>query len=160
MNEPPLYTFEAAGMRVLRNVLLLLASITLVVCASLVAMEPDALTGAAVTAISLLLTYAFIWAILPTRYELSRTHLGLVFPWKTWHVGLDTVEWMRPGNWWEAYGYFGMRFTTNPGQSVVIRRKQPNLLTRPNLVISPADREDFLRAVESLGTGTQVGSIH
>jgi len=111
------------------------------------------------TAVALLLTYAFLWAILPTRYQLSHTHLGIVFPWKTWRVALDSVEWVRAGNWWEAYGYYGMRFATKPGQSIVLRLKHPNLFTRPNLVISPDNRAEFLRALDSLGTGIEVGVV-
>ena len=140
-------------MRVLRFILLLLAVVSIVGCIIVVVADPDAWSGALVTAIALLLTYAFVWAILPTRYELSRSHLGLVFPWKTWRVSLESIEWVRAGSWWEAYGYFGMRFATRPGQSVIIRRRHPNLFTRPNLVISPEDRDEFLRAFDSLRTG-------
>jgi hypothetical protein len=159
VNEAPLYTFEAGGMRVLRAVLLVLTFVSLVGCGVIAALAPESWGAAAVTAVSLLLTYAFVWAILPSRYELSRTHLGIVFPWKTWRVSLESVDWVRAGRWWEAYGYYGMRFTTNPGQSIVIHRKQPNLLTRPNLVISPRDRDEFLRALESLNTGVEVGAV-
>jgi hypothetical protein len=158
VNDAPLYTFEAGGMRVLRAVLLILTVVSLAGCILLAVMEPEEWVGAAITAVALLLMYAFVWVILPTRYELSRTHIGIVFPWKTWHVALDSVEWVRAGNWWEAYGYYGMRFATSPGQSIVIRRKHPNLFTRPNLVISPKDRDEFLGALESLGTGVEVGS--
>ena len=146
-------------MRVLRAVLVGLTIVSLAGCIVLAAVEPEKWEGAAITAVALLLTYAFVWAVLPTRYELSRNHLGIVFPWKTWRVALDSVEWVRAGNWWEAYGYWGMRFATSPGQSLVIRRKHPNLLTRPNLVISPRDRDEFLRALESLQTGVEVGSL-
>ena len=140
-------------MRVLRFVLLLLTVVSIAGCVIVVVADPDAWSGALVTAIALLLTYAFVWAILPTRYELSRSHLGLVFPWKTWRVSLESIEWVRAGNWWEAYGYFGMRFATRPGQSIVIRRRHPNLFTRPNLVISPENRDEFLQAFASLRTG-------
>ena len=140
-------------MRVLRFVLLLLTVVSIAGCVIVVVADPDAWSAALVTAVALLLTYAFVWAILPTRYELSRTHLGIVFPWKTWRVSLESIEWVRAGNWWEAYGYFGMRFATRPGQSVVIRRRHPNLFTRPNLVISPENRAEFLKAFDSLGSG-------
>jgi hypothetical protein len=140
-------------MRVLRLILLLLSVVSIVGCIIVVVVDSDSWRLALVTAVTLLLTYAFVWAILPTRYELSRTHLGLVFPWKTWRVSLDSIESARAGSWWEAYGYFGMRFTTRPGQPVVIRRRHPNLFTRPNLVISPEDRDEFLRAFDTLRTG-------
>ena len=159
MNEDPLYTFEAGGMRVLRTILLVLTAVSILGCIMVVVVDPDSWSASLVTAVALLLTYAFVWAILPARYELSRTHLGIVFPWKTWHVALDSVEWVRAGNWWEAYGYYGMRFATKPGQSIVIRRKHPNLFTRPNLVISPDNRAEFLRALDSLGTGIEVGVV-
>ena len=159
MNEDPLYTFEAGGIRVLRTILLVLTAVSIIGCIILIVVDPDSWSASLVTAVALLLTYAFVWAILPTRYELSRTHLGIVFPWKTWRVALDSVEWVRAGNWWEAYGYYGMRFATKPGQSIVIRRKHPNLFTRPNLVISPDNRAEFLRALDSLGTGIEVGVV-
>jgi hypothetical protein len=159
VSEAPLYTFEAGSMRVLRTVLLLLTVVSVAGCVIVAAIEPDSWRSALVTAVALLLTYAFVWAILPSRYELSRTHIGIVFPWKTWHVALDSVAWIRAGNWWEAYGYYGMRFATKPGQSVVIRRKHPNLFMHPNLVISPENRDEFLRALHSLGTGIEVGVV-
>jgi len=158
VNEDPLYTFEAGGMRVLRTILLVLTAVSILGCIIVVVVDPGSWSASLVTAVALLLTYTFVWAILPTRYELSRTHLGIVFPWKTWRVALDSVEWVRAGNWWEAYGYYGMRFATKPGQSIVIRRKHPNLFTRPNLVISPDNRAEFLRALDSLGTGIEVVS--
>ena len=146
-------------MRVLRTILLVLTAVSIPGCIIVVVVDPGSWSASLVTAVALLLTYTFVWAILPTRYELSRTHLGIVFPWKTWRVALDSVEWVRAGNWWEAYGYYGMRFATKPGQSIVLRRKHPNLFTRPNLVISPDNRAEFLRALDSLGTGIEVGVV-
>jgi hypothetical protein len=153
VNEAPLHSFEAGGLRVLRFILILLTIVSIAGCMIVVVADPDAWSAASITAVALLLTYAFVWAILPTRYELWHTHLGLVFPWKTWRVSLESIECVRAGNWWEAYGYFGMRFATRPGQTVVIRRRHPNLFTRPNLVISPENRDEFLRAFDSLRTG-------
>jgi hypothetical protein len=47
-----------------------------------------------------------------------------------------------------AFGYWGVRFATAPTQSVEVRRVRRNLLRRPNLIISPEGREEFLRVLQ------------
>jgi hypothetical protein len=97
-----------------------------------------------------------VWVILPTRYELSRSRLDLVFPFWRWSIDLQTVEWAAPARWWQAYGYYGFRFATNPNQAIVIKRRQPSLFRRPNLVISPADRGAFLISLRQLNPDIEV----
>jgi hypothetical protein len=104
----------------------------------------DAL-GAGVTAVSLLLTVGLIWLILPRRYEIWPDRLRIVFLLGGWDIPLDGIESVHPGRWYQAYGFMGVRFATAPGQTVTILRRNSNLFTRPNVVISPEDRDGFLR---------------
>lgn len=159
MNEAPLYTFQAGGTGLPRGVLVVVTVVSLLGCAVTAALVPESRAGMLFAAVMLLVLCGLIWAVVPTRYELSRTHLSIVFPWKTWRVALDSVERARPGRWWESYAYWGLRFVTSPEQSIVIQRKRQNLLIRPNVVISPKDRDAFLRALNSLDTGVKVGGI-
>jgi hypothetical protein len=104
----------------------------------------DALS-AGVTAASLVLTVGLIWLILPRRYEIWPDRLRIVFLLGGWDIALDGIESVHPGRWYQAYGFMGVRFATAPGQTVTIMRRNSNLFTRPNVVISPEDREVFLR---------------
>ena len=53
---------------------------------------------------------------------------------------------MRPAEWYKAFAYVGMRFASAPGQSVEVVRVGANMFRRPNLIISPDEREEFLEA--------------
>ena len=142
----PLFSMPAAGMRLLGRVLI--ACIALNVALSVLLLATVNLFAAAVTFVSMLLTIAFVWAIFPQRFELWPEHLRLVFTLFGFNVSYDSIQEARPAHWITAYGYFGMRFVTNPAEAVVIRRRNSNLFTRPHLVISPANREEFLRQLE------------
>jgi hypothetical protein len=91
---------------------------------------------------------AVVWLILPKRYEIWPDSVRLVFPLWGWDVRFETIESLRPSSWWEAYGFMGVRFATHPAQAIVVLRRNMNILTRPHLVISPADRDIFMRELE------------
>jgi hypothetical protein len=92
----------------------------------------------------LALTAVFVWAIVPRGFEVYDDRLVLIFPLWPWSIDMASIELARPATWWQSYGYAGLRFATSPAQAVELRRVRPNLLRRPNLIISPADREHFL----------------
>jgi hypothetical protein len=142
----PLYVAEPGGMRTFNRILagLIMVDIVLVVVLLLIANAPAAL----VTLVSLLAVLVIIWAILPRRYEVWPEQLRIVFPLFGWNIDYDGIDTVRAGRWYEAYGFAGVRFATAPSQTVTILRHHPNLLTHPNLVISPANREEFLRHLE------------
>jgi hypothetical protein len=54
----------------------------------------------------------------------------------------------RPGRTLSAIGYWGLRLSTAPTASIEVRRVESSLLRRPNLIISPEGREEFLRAFQ------------
>ena len=104
--------------------------------------------AAAVTGISLVATVAVLLAILPRRYEVWPDRLRIVFAIRDWDIPYGSIDVVRAGRWYEAYGFAGLRFATAPSQTVTVLRHNANLLTHPNLVISPADRDEFLRQLE------------
>jgi hypothetical protein len=85
-----------------------------------------------------------IWAILPRRFEIYDDRLVMAFPLWRYDIALDTIALARPASWWQSYGYAGVRFATAPSKAVELRRRGRTFLSRPNMVISPADRELFL----------------
>jgi hypothetical protein len=138
--------FKAAGLTVLNLVIgLLLLADLIVVIGLLVAGVPGW--------ISLLffvsfLPAALIWFILPRRFEVWHDRLVIVFPVvMRWTLSFDTIETVEVARWWHAYAFMGVRFASNPGKSVDIIRRQPNVISRPNVVISPEDRDEFIALV-------------
>ena len=97
-----------------------------------------------------LMAVALIHVLLPRRYEIWPDRLRIVFPFWRWDVAFDSLEYARPSKWWEAYAFMGMRFATDPGQAIVVQRRDPRLFTRPHLVISPADRMTFLSQLDNV----------
>jgi hypothetical protein len=91
-----------------------------------------------------LASFALIWLVLPRRYEIWPGRIRIVFPVGRWDISFDTVASARAARWWQPFAYAGFRFATAPGQTIVVERHAPNLLWRPNLVISPEDRAAFL----------------
>jgi hypothetical protein len=143
----PVHIFKAAGLSVLNLVIgvLLLADVAVVV-ALLVVGVPGW--------VSLLffvsfLPAALIWLLLPRRFEIWDDRLVIVFPvLARWSLPFETIEAVETARWWHAYAFMGVRFASSPGQSVDIIRRRPNLITRPNIVISPHDRAEFIVLVK------------
>ena len=139
----PLFVAQSAGARWFRigaYALVALFAVTTVVLTVTAGWVAGISSGLGILAILL-----FVWAILPKRYEVWPDHLRIVFPAWGWDIAYESIETVRGGHWYEAYGFMGVRFATSPSQSVTILRRNANLLTRPNVVISPEGREEFLR---------------
>ena len=137
------HVFKAAGLTVLNLVLgILLLTDVVVVVALLIVGVPGW--------ISLLFFVSFlpaavIWFILPRRFEVWHDRLVIVFPvLLRWSLSFETIETVEIARWWHAYAFMGVRFASNPRRSVDVIRRQANLITRPNVVISPEDREEFI----------------
>ena len=120
----------------------------LAVAITLVLLVFEDAVGAAVTGVTLIGTAALIWLILPRRYEVWRDRLELVFPAWRWRIAFESIEVVREARPFEAYAFLGVRFATAPSQTVTVLRHNANMLRRPNLVISPEDRETFLRHLQ------------
>ena len=88
--------------------------------------------------------FPLLWLILPRRYEVWPDDLRIVFPLWRWRIGFDSIERVETAKVWQPYGFWGIRFATNPAQAVTIYRKDARLLGRPNLVISPENKDAFL----------------
>ena len=142
----PLYIAQAGGMRRFKAILLGLLAMDAVLVVALLLLVNG--VAAAVTGISLVATVTVLLAILPRRYEVWPDRLRIVFPIRGWDIRYEGIETVRAGRWYEAYGFAGLRFATAPSQTVTVLRHNANLLTHPNLVISPADRDEFLRQLE------------
>ena len=141
----PLYSTLPGGMRLLNAIIALLLRMAVVIAVGLLAFVSA--LSAAITFASIA-TFALIWLILPRRYEVWPDHLRLVFPAWGWDLPYEGIETVRAGRWYEAYGFAGVRFAMAPSQTVTILRHNANMLTHPNVVISPADREQFLRQLQ------------
>jgi hypothetical protein len=139
----PLYSTPAGGMRLFSAIIALLL-LTDIVLAVVLLVLVNALS-AVVTFVSMLATFVLIWLILPRRYEVWQDRLRIVFPAWGWDLPYEGIETVRAGRWYEAYGFAGWRFATAPSQTVTVLRHNPNMVTHPNIVISPANREEFLR---------------
>jgi hypothetical protein len=139
----PLYVTRPGGMR---NFYLLLAAMLVLTVVVTVAMLVFGDTVPALVMGGLLvLTVVVIWVILPRRYELWPDHLSLVFPLWTWKIDYEGIQTVREAAPLESYAFIGVRFATAPSQAVTILRHRASLFSRPNLVISPADRAEFLQ---------------
>ncbi len=88
--------------------------------------------------------FPLLWLILPRRYEVWPDSLRIVFPLWRWRIAYDGIERVETSKVWQPYGFWGIRFATNPAQAVTIYRKDARMLGRPNLVISPENKETFL----------------
>ncbi|HEX5369627.1 MAG TPA: hypothetical protein VFY10_09475 [Dehalococcoidia bacterium] len=88
--------------------------------------------------------FPLIWLIIPRRYEVWPDSVRLVFPLWRWRIQFDSIERIETAKLWQPYGFWGIRFATNPAQAVTIYRKEARILGRPNLVISPERRDEFL----------------
>jgi hypothetical protein len=139
----PMLSMPVGGLRWLYVVSLVFATTILLALGALLLSGASGLGIATMLAV-LLLTDALIYLIVPRRYEIYADRLRLVFPAFAWNIGFESLAAFRPASWWQSYGYWGIRFATAPSQAIEIRRRSPSLLRRPNLVISPADRETFL----------------
>jgi hypothetical protein len=141
----PLYVARPSGLRWFNLIFLALLAIDAVLVAALLLLYE--VVAAAVAGAGLLATYALFWLILPRRYELWPDRLRLAFAAWRWDIPYDSIEMVREGRWYEAYGFMGVRFATAPGQTVVVLRRNSNLFRRPDLVISPEGRDEFLRQI-------------
>jgi hypothetical protein len=139
----PVYDMKAAGLKLLSVVLgvaILVEGVILV--GLLVAGVPAPI---AVLFLIGLLPCALIWLLLPRRFEIWRDRLVIVFPVLVrWNLHFDTIESVEAAKWWHPYAFMGVRVASSPGKSVDIMRREPNLLRRPNIVISPDDRDRFI----------------
>lgn len=142
----PLFTARPGGMRVLNAVLAALIGLDVVLAVILLVFAN--VSAALVTFGTMLLTVAIIWVILPKRYEVWPAHLRIVFPMWGWNIDYAGIETVREAAALESYAFIGVRFATAPSQAVTILRRNPNLFTHPNVVISPEDREEFMRHLQ------------
>ena len=147
----PLFAIRAGGIRLLTRLLALLLLATVVISA--IMLTTLNAVSAASTFVSMVLLLAVILIILPRRYELWPDHLRIVFPLWGWNIHYDDIQTVRPARPFESFGFAGLRFATAPGQAVTILRHNSNMFTHPNLVISPEDREVFLRELERAMSG-------
>ncbi len=143
----PLYVAKPGGMRLFGAILYGLIALDVVLTVVLLVLVN--VSTALVTLVSMLAVYALIWAILPRRYEVWPDRLRIVFPLFGWNIDYAGIETVRPGQWYEAYGFMGVRFATAPSQTVTILRHNANLITHPNLVISPAGPGDLPAAART-----------
>jgi hypothetical protein len=142
----PTYVFKAAGLRTLSAILVALFVIDFAIVIGLLIVGVPSW-------ISLLffvtvLPAAIIWLVIPRRFEVWRDRLVIVFPILVrWSIPFDTIASVEIAKWWHAYAFMGVRLASNPGRSVDIMRLGANPLRRPNIVITPENREEFIEYV-------------
>jgi hypothetical protein len=125
---------------------LLAAAVVVLFGGVLLEFAVDAEGGWFVTGGLLALTFAVIFLVVPRRLEVWPDRLVIVFALWRWRLPFETVAEARQANTWSAFGYWGVRLSTAPTASIELRRAESNLLGRPNLIISPEGRDEFLSA--------------
>jgi hypothetical protein len=146
----PILSVHPAGDRSIRAVILIGGALITAGCVVLSFVTADPLTGIWGTGLALLGSLLLIWVILPRRYELWPGKLSIVFTlgW-AWNIPYETISTVRPAKLWEAFAFFGVRFATSPGRAIVVMRKAPGMFRRPNIVISPQNRDRFLAEISA-----------
>jgi hypothetical protein len=127
---------------------LLAATIAVLSGCLLLELALDAEGGAIVTGAVFALTLAGIFLLGPRWLEVWPDCLVIVFALWRWRLPFETVAEARPANTWSAIGYWGVRLSTAPTASIEVRRVESNVLRRPNLIISPESRDEFLGVLE------------
>jgi hypothetical protein len=145
--QTPLLAARQAHQRVM-DAALLAATVIALFAGLVLELALDAEGGWFVTAGLLALTFAVIFLVVPRRLEVGPDSLVIVFALWRWRLPFETVVDVRPANTWSAIGYWGVRLSTAPAASIEVRRVESSLLSRPNLIISPEARDEFLRVLE------------
>jgi hypothetical protein len=130
------------------DVSLLAATIIVLLTGLVLEIALEASGGAIATAAVFALTFAVIFLLVPRQLEVWPDGLLIVFVRWRWCVPFETLADARPARAWSASGYWGVRLSTAPAASIEVRRVKANLLTRPNLIISPEGRDEFLPALQ------------
>ena len=144
----PILTMSAGGTRWLAPIFAGLAAVLFVTAAvTLIVLDDGGLSAVAIVA-GTVGTIAVLLLVIPRRYEIWRDHLRIVFVWGTWHIAFDTITSVAPALSRQSYAFWGVRFSTSPGQAIVVHRRNPRLIGRLEVVISPESRDIFLPALQ------------
>ncbi len=149
LGEPRL-VMPAAGVSWVNGIVGAMLAVEAVLLIALMVIVGMPFWAAFISLASVGLVALMIWAIVPRKYEVYDDRLVLVFALWRWNISIDSIEQARPASWWKSYGYFGVRFATAPGKAVELRRRGGSSLSRPNLIISPEDREFFLTELNTV----------
>jgi hypothetical protein len=145
--EAPVLVARQANERAVDFGLLAATIAVLSVCLVLeLALEAEG--GAIVTGAVSAATFAGIFLLGPRRLEVWPDGLVIVFVLWRWRLPFETVAEARLARTRSAIGYWGVRLSTAPAASIEVRRVESNLLSRPNLIISPEGRDEFLGVLE------------
>ena len=145
----PRFVAKAGGMRIAPPVLVALTGVMLGAGLVTLAVLPDS-GGIWVSLLIVGAVFPLLWLILPRRYEVWPDSLRIVFPLWRWRIAYESIERVETSKLWQPYGFWGIRFATNPAQAVTLYRKNARLLGRPNLVISPENKEIFLEHLDAV----------
>lgn len=89
------------------------------------------------------------WLVMPRRYEVWADKVRIVLGWPVaCNIPMTTIAETRPATAITAYVYWGFRFATHRKTAVEIRRSKGW-----NFVISPSDRDEFIRVVMETAKG-------
>lgn len=140
MPDETLYVAQPASGLLSRNHLgwLLLAEVVAVALLALLST-----TLAAVLAVTGVATIAALWVVMPRRFEIGRAELRIVLGGFSHRVPYASISEVLPGQWHQSLAYAGVRYATS-GASIVEIRRSSGL----NVVLSPADRDGFIRQLE------------
>ena len=91
------------------------------------------------------------WLVMPRRYEVWADKVRIVLGWPAvCTIPMTTITEARPASAVTVYVYWGFRFATRRATAVEIRRSKGW-----NFVISPNDRDEFMRVVAEATSATQ-----
>jgi hypothetical protein len=95
------------------------------------------------------------WLVMPRRYEVWPDKVRVVLGWPmSWSIPMATIAEARPASAVTSYVYWGFRFATRLKTAVEIRRSKGW-----NFVVSPNDRDEFMRVVMETAKVNQAGLI-
>jgi hypothetical protein len=155
----PILGMPAGGVRWLIPILALSSAFELVVVATVVlSLDDGTLVGLIVGAAGLPAIFV-VGFVIPVRYEVWSSKLSIVFLFgRRWDLPFYTIEAVEAAKGMEAYAYTGVRFAMSPSQAIVVKRKGANKIQRPNIVISPENREPFLETLQrAIATNPEAG---
>jgi hypothetical protein len=144
----PNYVFRAAGLHGLRGILYALLAIDVVVILGLLIVGVP--TWLSLLFFLTVLPLVVIWLVIPRHFEVWRDRLVIAFPVLVrWNLPFETIASVEIAKWWHAYAFMGVRLASNPARSVDIMRIGHNVFWRPNIVITPEDRDGFIERVNA-----------
>ena len=133
----PRYSTQAGGIADVLPVIggvVVVAFVILVILAVAMPDQPDvwlAMMGLAL--------YVAFWLNLPIRYEVWEDRLEIVYLYRRWRIGFETIEKIETPTWWRSLVW--CLYLTGGWSQVLVCRNKARIIGRPNLLLSPSNKD-------------------